>query len=78
MSDKKNAFVTTSHTNGSISFVAGAVIRDMPATQLADLESVGLVREATKEEVAAAKKEGELPTADALLPTAGADETAPE
>jgi hypothetical protein len=70
MSDTKNAVVLVSHTNGDVSFAKGAVIRDMPANQFADLRSIGLVRVATDEEVVADAATADAPLAPALLPDA--------
>ena len=69
MTDTKNAFVTETFdlANTATGYMVGAVIPDMPANQFADLEAVGLVREATAKEV----KAGHHPAAPALNEPAG-------
>ena len=66
MTDTKNALVTETFdlANTATGYMVGAVIPDMPANQFADLEAVGLVREATAKEVKAAPA---TPIAPALL-----------
>lgn len=52
---KTHAYVLRAHTNGADNHAKGDVI-DLPVTQFQDLKGVELVREATKAEIAAAKK----------------------
>lgn len=71
MTDTKHAFAEQSFSlaNDETSYLPGAVIQDMAANQFADLEAIGLVREATDAEVAAANQPA--PSAPALTETAG-------
>jgi hypothetical protein len=56
MPDTKNAFALQSFdlANTDLGYLKGAVIQDMPANQFSDLEGIGIVREATPDEVTAA------------------------
>lgn len=72
MADTKNAFALQRFNlaNSDRAFLPEAIIQNMPANQFADLEAIGLVREATAEEVAAENAPAE-PLPDAA-PTAAA------
>jgi hypothetical protein len=62
MSETKNAVVTRRHTNGARTYLKGAVIAHMPAGHFADLELIGVVREADEADL---QPEAEAPAADA-------------
>jgi hypothetical protein len=52
MPETKNAVVIRRHTNGARTYLKGAIITEMPASHFDDLKLIGVVREATEEDLA--------------------------